>query len=409
VGEDTYTILGGVFSLHEPFDQALTASTRLAIREINEEGGGVDGKKMGVVFCDVGGYPTVTGDARTAMSDHAMDYLAGTLGVPVVIGPSRSSDALDLINRVLQKDYPTAIISPSATSPALTNQPDRLSPNDPYGLFWRTCPSDTLQGTVLAVDVVAADTTVTKVAVIYVDDLYGDGLSSVFSSAYGVAKTVLIPFDSGGAVTEVASLAAKSGANGVLVIAAQASDTVNILTALSSTPLASAKYFFTGGSKNVATLLDPKLPAAVKTMIEHAKGTAPAPPSGQNYAMFEADLLKDFQIRADAFPFLAEAYDAAYCGGYGILYAQALTPAFDGRNVTDGLAHLSQGATINVGPIDWTAAKEDLTMNNGTINIVGVSGNLDFDAKTGDAPGAIEVWAVNADFSGFTTVSIVNP
>ena len=409
VGEGSYAILGGAFSLHEDIDQALAASARLAVREINGQGAGIDGRKIGIVFCDVSGEPAATGDARIALNEHAMDYLGGALGVPVMVGPLRSADSLALINRALQKRYPTALISPGATSPALTTQPDRLDASEPYGLFWRTCPSDTLQGKVLAEDVVAMDASVAKVAVAYVQDAYGNGLSQVFATTYGSDRTTLVPFASGGDMTQVANLVEASGADGVVIITVLGKDTVNLLKALSATKAASAKYFFTDGSKDKANLLDPTLPDAVKAMIQGAVGTAPAKPSGPLYQVFEADLLKDFGISADSYAFTAQAYDAGYCAGYALLYAQSKTPSFDGRTIAEGLAHLSSGPSVDVGPNGWTAAKKGLTSGQRSINVNGVSGNLDFEAATGEAPAPIEVWKPTPDLSDFVTVSVYTP
>ena len=38
------------------------------------------------------------------------------------------------------------------------------------GLFWRTCPSDVLQGAVMAQNVIGVDLAITKLAVVYVSD-----------------------------------------------------------------------------------------------------------------------------------------------------------------------------------------------------------------------------------------------
>lgn len=416
VGDDSYTIIGGVASMYQAYDKTVMSAARLAVREINSTGGGIAGRRIGLVLCDNEGSPPAPDAQRQGLNEHAVDYLAGTLGAPVILGPLSSGDAIFMVNRVLAKKLPTVIISPSATSPALTDQPDRLSPADPYGLFWRTCPSDTLQGAVLAKDVLGPDATITGVAVIYAKDPYGNGLRTVFTSLYaGKTTTTLIPFDSGGDFTSIATLADQSGANAVLIISVIGQDTVGILKALVGKPIAkSAKFFFTDGSKDKGTLLDPTLPQEVKNMILGADltpptpsmGTAPAQPSGPNYDIFKASMLQAFQIGADSFSFLAQSYDAAYVASYGLVYAQSKTSQYDGRTLAEGLANLSKGAVINVGPNDWPAAKTTLTTGAHTIDITGVSGALDFDPKTGEAPAPIEVWTVKKDFSDFATVKV---
>ncbi len=65
-------------------------------------------------------------------------------------------------------------ISPAATSPSLTTEPDN-------GLFYRTAPSDARGGEVLAA--ITADKGVKSIAITYVNTDYGVGLADVFEAA----------------------------------------------------------------------------------------------------------------------------------------------------------------------------------------------------------------------------------
>jgi ABC-type branched-subunit amino acid transport system substrate-binding protein len=416
VGESSHILLGGIMPLQVDVGEARAKAVRLAVREINRTGGTVDGRPLGVVFCDNGGPGNaVEGDARKALSEHAMDYLAGTLGVPVLVGPLQSSDALTVISRGLQKRYPTVIISPSATSPALTKQPDRLNPTDPHGLFWRTCPNDELQGSVLASNVIPKGQ---EVAVIYLQDAYGEGLFTVFKQRYEMdsdpvmpSTVVSFPFD---ALTDRAALAAAVEAEApqaVLIIAVQAADTVGFLTELSKLPVGSGavKFYFTDGSKNDAVLLDAALPSGVRTLVQAGRGTAPARPSGLNYELFKTNLAKDFMISADAYAFLAQSYDAGFVAAYGLTYAARAGSDYDGLDVAEGLASLSAGNPFNIGPTDWPAGKSEIASGPLKINVVGTSGELDFDPATGEAPGPIEIWSVAPDLAAFVTDSVELP
>jgi hypothetical protein len=116
-GPNAPVVIGSIFSLAGAQDLALTEPIRLAVREINSNGGLNNNQTIGVVFCDNGG-PTdmATGAARKALDVHAFDYLAGTLGVPYLVGPLTSADSLNLIGELTKQSYPTVIISPSATS-----------------------------------------------------------------------------------------------------------------------------------------------------------------------------------------------------------------------------------------------------------------------------------------------------
>lgn len=418
VGDDSRVVIGGIFSLEAEFDEAQTKAVRLAVREINRTGGTVNGRPLGIIFCDNGGAGNkVEGDARKALNEHAMDYLAGTLGVPVLVGPLRSSDSLTLISRALAKKYPTVIISPSATSPALTKQPDRLDPADTYGLFWRTCPSDELQGSVLATNVIPK---AQKVAVIYLQDAYGEGLASVFKEKYEEdsdplmpSTVVTFPFDATTDRVALASEVAAESPQAVLIISVQAVDSISILTEIAKTPVGmgagAAKFYFTDGSKDDTKLLDAALPEAVKALIQGSRGTAPARPSGPNFDLFKTNLQKDFMLSADAYAFLAQSYDAGYVAAYGVTFASRAGTNYDGRQVAEGLGNLSSGSSINISPTEWPAGKSEISSGAFKINIVGTSGDLDFNATTGEAPGPIEIWSVSPGLSGFATDDVVKP
>lgn len=104
------------------------------------------------------------------------------------------------------------MISPSATSPALTTVDDK-------GLFFRTAPSDARQGEVLAEIMKARG--VTDIAVTYTNNDYGKGLADSFAAAFtagGGTVSISAPHDDGKAdyAAEVAALQA-SGAKTLAV------------------------------------------------------------------------------------------------------------------------------------------------------------------------------------------------
>ena len=411
VGEGAPLVIGGIFSLDEPKNAALTVAIRLAVQDINRTGGMKDGQKLGVVFCDNGGKGnTATGDARLKLNNHALDYLAGTLGVPVILGPLTSAESIQLITRVKEKAYPTVIISPSATSPDLTGVDDRLHSTDKYGLFWRTCPSDLIQGKVLAQQI---DPMLGNVAVVYIKDSYGEGLATVFREAYNNFKmSSAFPIEVADLTSPVklAAVAAKVNAyapGAVVLITTTGTEAVNVLKELAKQPIATKPFFFTDGAKDSTALFDTGLPAAVKTIIKGAQGTSPASPSGKNYATLETNLTQA-GLTPSSFSFLAQAYDATMIGAFGIIAASKVNTKYDGLNVADGLAHLSAGTMIDLNPTQWLSGIGELT-SAGQINVEGTSGHLDFDPKTGEAPGKIEIWQASADLTSFTSVKTIDP
>ena len=99
------------------------------------------------------------------------------------------------------------MISPSATSPALSTAEDD-------GLFFRTAPSDARQGEIMA-DILT-EKGIKSVALTYTNNDYGKGLADSFGAAFaakGGSVTISAPHEDGKAdySAEVASLASAGG------------------------------------------------------------------------------------------------------------------------------------------------------------------------------------------------------
>jgi branched-chain amino acid transport system substrate-binding protein len=412
-GDGSTLVVGAIFAKDDKKNEATADSVRLAIQEINDSTGLANGQSIGLVICDNGGKDNgAAGDDRTLLDEHAIDYLAGTLGVPFIVGPRTSGDSLKIIARLVEKKYPTVVISPSATSPELTGVPSRLNAKDPHPLFWRTCPSDALQGKVLA-SLVSASPMTTTAAVVYANDAYGKGLSKVFLSAFGSDNTHLVEFDASKLddmlVTDgIAMNVSKSGSDAIVIVAVSAGDTIKLLGGMAKAGLTSKSFFLTDGSKDAATLLDPALPADVMGIIAQAKGTAPASARDEaTFKLFAASLGLAFPgVDPAQYSFLAHAYDAAYLGAFGVVYAAGKDKKYDGRGVAEGIAHLEAGMSIEVGAVPWPGGKQELATSD-QINLVGISGNLDLDPMSGEGPAPIEVWAIQG--GSFITVDTVMP
>lgn len=411
-GPDAPLVIGSIYSLGELKDRVLTESVRLAVDEINNKGGKMNrGKRLGVVVCDNGGPSNMAqGAEREDLTNKAVDYLAGTLGVPYIVGPLSSSDSLVVIARLKEKNYPTVVISASATSPSLTEADDPLGNGKP-GLFWRTCPSDVLQGKVMATNVIGPLMNVNKVAVIYSNDAYGQGLSNVFRDTYGLNKTAIFPvddaqFDDPTALANLATQVNAYGPNGVLIITVRAGNTIRVLQALVGTPAAGASFFFTDGAKDAEALFDPTISVEAANIIQGATGTAPASPSGSVYETFLATYNSKWLRDASGFSFTAQAYDATYVGAYGVIWASRQNDDYDGNQVSEGMLKLSAGAPIEINFGMWSNGKTQLG-NDVSIDLRGASGELTFNADTGEAPGQIEVW--NIVDGKLNTKDVVDP
>ena len=140
------------------------AGVKLAIKDI-EAAGGIPGfDKIELEEGD-------SGDTSTNTGQQTVKRLL-PLGIDVLIGAASSGSTLSVLDQVTGAGV--MMISPANTSPALTTAPDS-------GLYWRTAPSDVLQGAFVG-SMVLQDG-YTKVAIMSLQDSYGDGLNANVTKA----------------------------------------------------------------------------------------------------------------------------------------------------------------------------------------------------------------------------------
>jgi len=139
------------------------AGALLAVDDINAAGG--------VLGADVVWIPGDSGDTSTDIANTTVDgHLAA--GVHAIFGAASSSVTFTVIDKITGAGV--IQFSPANTSQLLSTYAD----ND---LYFRTAPSDFLQGTILA-DLVAADGL--TAGVIYRQEPYGEGLAERFREVY---------------------------------------------------------------------------------------------------------------------------------------------------------------------------------------------------------------------------------
>ncbi|MFL6179357.1 MAG: ABC transporter substrate-binding protein [Actinomycetes bacterium] len=156
-GADGKLVLGALLPTTgslSTFAPAIDAAMSLAVDQINKAGG-VLGRKVTVVSGDGGA------DAAQASVDQQL-----ASGADAIVSATSSQTSLDLLDQVASAGV--LMMGSSQTSPELTAADDA-------GLYYRTAPSDQLQGQVLADRV--SDGGGDKVAIIARDDAYGHGLA----------------------------------------------------------------------------------------------------------------------------------------------------------------------------------------------------------------------------------------
>lgn len=381
------------------FGPDMEKSVAMAIAEINQGGGLADNTRLAVLGCD-----SAT-DSDTAVA--AAEHLVEVAKVPLIIGPAASGNVIDVFTQVA-KAAGVVVITPSGTSPSITNQIDD-------DLLWRTVPSDAIQGEAIAEYI--ADVDYQRVAVYNRNDAYGSGLRDAifdtlcadtanctadryFSRSWDPADdvydfdlpalaefepeiTVVIAFpDDAGA--QFLNQASKDGHSNFIVTDGMKSD------GLGQVP--------DGGSEPLV-----EYPLSLCKMV----ATAPAAPTGTNYAGFEDRFEGKWGHKPGLFT--ATSYDAAYLAAYAAVAAGGAGEAVTGASLAQGLKRLSKGTKVEPGASDFVDGKATLANGGaeGTIDYAGASGELNFDPDTGEAPGEVESFRYNVDDAAFVSTGVL--
>ena len=154
----------------ESLTPGMAAGAELALSEASNSGNLLGGVKLVPIRAD-----STCIDAAAASS--AAERLITADGVVAIMGADCSGVTTAIANNVAVPNG-VVMVSPSATSPALSSIDDK-------GLFFRTAPSDARQGQVLAN--VLKSRGIDEVAVTYTNNDYGKGLSDSFKSAFEAA------------------------------------------------------------------------------------------------------------------------------------------------------------------------------------------------------------------------------
>jgi branched-chain amino acid transport system substrate-binding protein len=183
----------------ESLTPAMAAGAEMAINEVSESGMLLEGATVSAVRADS---TCVDNAAATA----AAERLITSDGISAMMGPDCSGVTGAVLANVAVPNG-MVMISPSATSPALSEAEDN-------GLFFRTAPSDARQGEVLAG--IMLEKGISSAAVTYTNNDYGKGFADAFESSYeagGGSVTLSSPHEDGKAdySAEVGALASAGG------------------------------------------------------------------------------------------------------------------------------------------------------------------------------------------------------
>ncbi|MBC7725002.1 MAG: ABC transporter substrate-binding protein [Burkholderiaceae bacterium] len=310
-----------------------------------------------------------SGDGETDIATQSATELIG-LDTDVVIGAASSGVSFTFIDQMIAAGV--VQISPANTSPDFSAYADD-------GWYWRTAPSDVLQGRVLG-NLMVGDGN-ENIGIIYINDPYGIGLTDNATTAIeaaGGTVTAALPYNPGDTqFTTIVNELLASGPDAVAVIAFQ--ETVSIIPELVNTQgFSGSKVYFVDGNLSNSY----EFPAGT---LEGAKGTLPG-----NFASaeFQARLLEVNPALTD-FSYSAEAYDAV------ILAALAAEQggSDDPTTIRDNLKTVSEGGTKCTVFADCLA----LLKSGEDIDYDGASGPITFDDNGDPTEAYIGIYQYGAD------------
>lgn len=381
-------VLGSLMDRSSETHAARERSSRLAAKQVNEEGG-LEDKPFAIVYCTYEENPELddeTADAAALLSAH---YLVDELGVPAILGPASSGDTSAVYQALA--DTGTLVMSPSATSPALTDLDSDATDASP-GLLWRTAPPDTLQGEVIARDM--TERGLGDVFLIAQKGAYGEGLATVFQDAFSGTVTLRV-FGTENERTAVITEAASAEATEVLFISSTQTDAIAFLNAAHQNPRFASKTFFLTDAAANQEVIDGSPPA----LYERIRGTRPTPVDSADpvFNNFSGAYASEYDgENVSAFSFAAHMYDAAWLVFYGSASSLFSSGQVTGPGIARGLRKISSGKAYDIAPLSWGGILETLRRG-APIDVQGASGALDYDPITEETSAEIEVWVIGAE------------
>ncbi|NLG20009.1 MAG: ABC transporter substrate-binding protein [Actinomycetales bacterium] len=183
-------------------------------------------------------------------------------GTNVIVGAASSGVSKLFIDEVVAAE--TLMISPANTAPEFTTWPDN-------GLYWRTAPSDLLQGEVLG-NLIASDGVV-NLGILYLNDAYGTGLEAQLTETFTAANGTVVATESynAGDTTFDAQISSILAADPDALALITFEEIKTIIPALESAGVdMSSLYFVDGNIADYSADFDPGT-------LEGSKGTQPGP------------------------------------------------------------------------------------------------------------------------------------
>ena len=340
------------------------AGVALAVKEINEANLGI---QVEVEYRDSG--DTTTDTATVSVTDLL------SLDVSAIVGAASSGVSKTVIDQITGAGV--VQISPANTSVDFTDYADN-------GLYWRTAPSDVLQGEVLG-NVIAEDGAAT-VGLIVLNDSYGTGLAKSLKENFEAAGGQVVAeslYNTGDSVF-TSQISEVTAANPDAIALITFDEAKTIVPALLATGYPGSQLYFVDGN-----LADYSTVFAAGA-VTGAKGTLPG---------LDVAKLGDFTDRLLAinpdlteYAYAAESYDAVVLLALAALAANST----DGVDIAAKLQEVSGGSGDGKKATDFASAAQ-IILDGGVVDYDGNSGPITFDENGDPTEATIGVYQYKDD------------
>ena len=341
---------------------------KFAVKQVNDQGGILDGKTLVGVVSDDGCTPQQAVDSTTK--------LVNVSQVLAIAGPFCSGALITAANSVT---IPAGIVlvSPGATSPEVT----KLKDNDSV---FRTVASDIQQASALAHYLLEKGTM--SIAVSFVNVDYGRGLAEAFKVAYEAGGGTIAGYagheeKKPSYRSDLAELA-RGGADTLVLF--DYADTSGVTVLREAIENGFFTNFYGPDGMRASTLI--KVIGADN--LTNLFVTTAVGEKSEALEIFREGF-KEFGGDPSG-TFVDTSYDAAF------VLALAIEKAGGDKNkLSEALREVANGPGEIIRPGEWKKAKE-LISTGKDINYRGASGEIDFD-DNGDVTGTIGIFKVNGD------------
>lgn len=368
--------------------EAASDGAELALRQINASGGSTGGK-FGLIVCDTG-Y-----DPKRAVEQ--ANYLHQELGVQALLGAISSAETLAVVDQVATPNQ-LLMISPASTSPGLSRRSN---------YFWRTIPSDAVQAPVMA-DLLAKRG-VERALLLYGGeaDPYGNGFFNALTFYWAENPSLkpkqldILTFDTSNPTANIDAIgkahflaATNNKPQAVILIGSlSSSDILARLEAdyIQALPAADRPLWVLPEAMRDRTLLEK---SGIKPAYDRIIGTSPLRTETPIFETYETLLKVTFNREARDYQFPDKAYDAAYL--LALTYGAQLDPLrATGASLNAIMANISsQGPTSNLLGNQYSSIAGALR-DGQMVNVVGVSGELDFNDSQEVSDAQIATWIID--------------